>query len=1059
MEEVRLSGVPRSTQIVADEAWAWAADTESPVEIDVSGVTVTAVLVSHNAAAWLPAALASLGELTHRPDRFVAVDTGSDDDSLQFLQRAGLFDLGVAGAVRDGFGQAVKKALAALDEQQGPQARTEWLWLLHDDITAEPDSLRRLLECTVQHPDADVIGPKLLQPATGNGPRRISEFGVSISDTARRELGLEPGEIDQLQHRGAEVLGVSTCGMLVRRTVFDELGGLASEIPVFRDGVEFGWRATAAGHRVRTCPDAVITHQQVGRSGLRRSRLVGRNPLLIDRLLGMRVVAAHRGRLAGLRLVLGGLLRALGFLLAKAPDRSRAELRAVGAFLDPAPVDSLRTRVNRPVDTDAAARVRALRPPWWSSFHNGAETAIKSAGERWQAAFGADTDTSLDELTGDDFAAANDRPHRSTWTNPLVILFGVTVLGTLGATRGLIRPGVLTADLLLPARSGLTEAYQAYLTPIVGAPGMVPPPWLGWTALGSTVTFGQPDWFVGLLLLGGPVLALLTSTLLLRRVVRDRRIQLFAAVLYAVAPVLLGVVNRGLLGVAVLWVLLPLLALTVRDLAVRDLTVGRTGGPEAWRAVWGTALLLSVVLAFLPALGALVLVAAVVGGIVLAVRRDRPRLLRLAVAVAVPVVVLAPWLPSIVRNWSRLLAGPDAGLGDLAVNPVWQLLLGRTPGPGLPPLWVGALVFGTIWLLGLFGAMIQPRSIGVCGAWVTALGAFTLAVVLSRQLATVLPQGTRVRPDVTGLLLVGSAALVLAAAIGFGRVPAALTSRSFGPIHLGTGLVGLAAIAALLVGAVWWVAAGAAGPVQRTELEELPPYLRNAMLSDARTRILAIEFDGEAPRWSLIAGDQLRLGDADRGLAFGGSGSMEQRTDNMVARLVGGAGDDRVADDLTSIAVAHVWVRGATPEQRSRINNTPGLGAASGDDTTTVWSVPATTGRMVITGGAAPVLMPSTAGNRGAIELPATQRPRQLIIHEPTDPRWRITFAGNQLPTRTAADRTIVDLPPQAGRLEVAMNTPVHSWLVLGQMLAVLVLVILAAPVWRTPAPLGKENR
>ena len=33
----------------------------------------------------------------------------------------------------------------------------------------------------------------------------------------------------------------------------------------------------------------------------------------------------------------------------------------------------------------------------------------------------------------------------------------------------------------------------------------------------------------------------------------------------------------------------------------------------------------------------------------------------LLVAVAVPAGLLGPWLPSIVRNWSRLLTGPDAG--------------------------------------------------------------------------------------------------------------------------------------------------------------------------------------------------------------------------------------------------------------------------------------------------------------------------------------------------------------------------------------------------------------
>lgn len=1043
MDEVRTPGMLRPTQIVADEAWAWTSETEAEPEVEITGQRVTAVLVTHNADSWLSATLQSLGALTHRPNRFLAVDTGSADNTLQILQSATFFDMGVSAGVRDGFGQGIAKALKTAEDHlpAQPDSDDDWLWLLHDDITVEPDVLRRLLECAVRHPEADIIGPKLLQPGRGGGPRRISELGVSISDTARRELGLEPGEIDQRQHASTEVLAVSTCGLLVRRKVFDALGGLAPELPVFRDGVDFGWRATAAGYHVRTCPEAVITHRQAGRSGLRRSRIVGRDPHSIDRLLGMRTVAAHRGRFASVRLIWGGLLRALGFLLAKAPDLARSELRAVGAFFDPAPVTSLRARVRRPVDAEAAARVRSLRPPWWSSWSNGFETATRAITERFQTSFGSDTDTSIDELTGDDFSASADRPQRSAWSNPLVISLILLVIATLVAARGLLRPGFLHAERLLPARSSLGEVYRAYLDPIIGSPGMSAPPWLGWTAIGSTLTFGQPDWFLGLFLIGGPILALLSAMLLLRRVVADRRIRVLTALTYAITPILLGPVNRGLIAVAVIWVLLPLLAVSIRALALR-----RTHGPESWRAAWSTGLLLSIILAFIPALTALVIIAAVVAVIVW--RTNRARLLRLGVALGVPVVLLAPWLPSIVRSWSRLLVGPDSGLGTLAVGEVWQLMIGRTPGPGLPPLWLSLAVFAALWLLALFAAAIGPGSRGVRAAWLTALGAFALALVLSRQLATVLPQGTRVRPEVTAVLLVGFAALLVAIAIGADRIPAALTTRSFGLAHLGTGLAGLLAIAVLLTSTGWWVWAGATGPIKRTELDELAPYLRNSMLSDARTRTLAIDFDGDVPHWTLIADDQSRLGDADRGLAFGGSGSMQHRTDNMVARLISGAGDDRVAEDLTTLAVAHIWVRGATPEQRSAINNTPGLGAASGADDILVWTVPATRGRMVVTGGPEPLVVPSGPGGRAAVDLPTSDRPRQLTIFEPTDPRWVITFNGNALPVTTGADRTIVDLPPNAGSLKVAVSAPIHPWVALAQLLAIIVLAVLAAPSW-----------
>ncbi|MDO5500731.1 MAG: glycosyltransferase, partial [Propionibacteriaceae bacterium] len=602
------------TRIVAEEAWDWVNETEPEAQIDISGQRVTAILVSHNAAAWLPQTLESLRDLTVRPARMVAVDTDSEDNTLALLQTSKLFEIGVAAERREGFGEAVARGLAAVraaETANPPTARgldvQEWLWLLHDDATVHPDALRRLLECGVRNPDAAVIGPKILQASRGDGPRRISELGVTISDTARRESHLEPGEIDQQQHSSSDTLGVSTCGMLVRRRVFEELGGLAPELPVFRDGVEFGWRATAAGHRVRTCPEAILVHRQAGRHGLRRSSLIGPDPEGTDRLLGMRTVAAHRGPLVSLRLIVGSLLRALGFLLAKAPDRSVSELRALGRFFSAAPIKRLRGRIAAPVSPEAAARVKELRPPWWSSARVAADSVAGAFGDRWQRSFGHDADTSIDELTGDEFAAVSDRPQRSALTNPLILALFVLSLGALAAARGLIRPGALSSEVLLPSRTSLGDAYQAYLAPIVGAPGIAPPPWLGWTALGSTLTAGRPEWFVTLILLAGAPLALLTATLLLRRIVRDPRIRIAGAVFYALIPALLATVNRALLEVALVALLLPLLAVAIRALVLR-----RTTGPESWRAAWASGLLLAIILAFAPVLSALVVLAVVV---------------------------------------------------------------------------------------------------------------------------------------------------------------------------------------------------------------------------------------------------------------------------------------------------------------------------------------------------------------------------------------------------------------------------------------------------------------
>ena len=184
---------------------------------------------------------------------------------------------------------------------------TEWVWVLHDDASPHPEALLALLAGAADDPDADVLGPMLREwPSL----KRLLELGVTISGTGRRETGLERGEYDQGQYsEPRHVLAVNTAGMLVRRRVLDELGGLDDELPIFGNDLDFGWRAAAAGHRTVVVPQAVVFHAEAAHRGLRRTPLTGRHTHYQERRAALftllansrsRVLAAA-GRPAGVR--------------------------------------------------------------------------------------------------------------------------------------------------------------------------------------------------------------------------------------------------------------------------------------------------------------------------------------------------------------------------------------------------------------------------------------------------------------------------------------------------------------------------------------------------------------------------------------------------------------------------------------------------------------------------------------------------------------------------------------------------------------------------------------
>ena len=242
---------------------------------------VTAVIVAHDGAGWLPRIAEALLGQTRPVQRVVAVDTGSRDRSGAVL--AGLLGRSVVFGMdrATGYAAAVGQALqhrAANTHVPGPARlpqgdRIEWIWLLHDDCEPAPDALEQLLLGAGEAPSAAVLGPKVMDWADR---RVILEAGVTIDRAGRRITGIEPREVDQGQHDGdRDVLAVGSAGMLVRRDAWDQVGGFDPGMVLFWEDVDFCWRIHAAGYRVRVVTDAVVYHLE---ASARNRRLASAAP-------------------------------------------------------------------------------------------------------------------------------------------------------------------------------------------------------------------------------------------------------------------------------------------------------------------------------------------------------------------------------------------------------------------------------------------------------------------------------------------------------------------------------------------------------------------------------------------------------------------------------------------------------------------------------------------------------------------------------------------------------------------------------------------------------------
>jgi GT2 family glycosyltransferase len=1002
---------------------------------------VHVLVVAHDGEAWLPRTLHALSRVEGPVVSVHAVDTGSMDASARLLADHGSVTT-VQAAARDvGYPEAVAMAAAEVPRSPGSQGQpdsAEWLWLLHDDSAPHPDALRWLLAAAIEH-DAAVVGAKALDWA---GTRRLVEMGVSITGSGRRYIGLEQLEFDQGQHDDRlDVLAVGTAGMLVRRDVWDELGGLDPQIDLFRDDVDFGWRAHLAGHRVVVAPRAVVEHVAAAGHGRRRSGAVRDRPPLVDRRNAAHVLLANAGRWAFvpvlLRLLLGSTLRSLGFVLGKVPGLAWDEAVAIRGAMSPRRVrQARRWRREQP----RGGTIRGLRPTIGTQLSQALENAsglmagtgsgqdVREARRRAVPVPVPDTDEAdLATLAATDSWRSRAVAAPGVW---VVVGVGVSVLL---AARTILVGGPLVGGALLPAPAVAGDWWSSYLGswhPVGLGSAIGAPPWLGVLSGWAIPVFGSAAALISVLILLAVPMATATAWWSLRDAAPSWPVRAWTSITYGVLVLGSGAIAAGRLGTAVTAVLAPPLARAV----VRAL---RPSAPL--RLAWSASFVLAIASAFTPIVWPIVTVAAGVG--VAAWVRTRGGLVRWAIVVLTPALLLLPWLGQL---WARpaLLAtepgltGRGSELSELDL-PAWAPLLLGTGGPGSLPL--GLLVAVPV----LAGAALlrRPSRTAVIG-WTVAVSAVAAGVLTSRvEVSTPAGEGSAAGWPGPAVVVAGLGMLV--AVVGsvdlvdlrrHGRVPVVVLA--------------VVAIGTTAVAAAFGLSRSVVDPLDRVDPRLLPAYVADeaAGPEQVRTLVLRGQESGATPsvQYTLLRAESPRMGDAEV-------------LDPVSSRLVGDvvsdvlAGRAPAAGRLVAYGIKYVYApQPADPALVERLDGQAGLVRASAPDGGAVWRVDGTVARVGVLTSAesreepAGVVVPSDSVTvRASIEVPAAST---VVVAELDDSGWTATLDGDPL-TRVSDDGLLAfELPAGTGELRIEHRDTSRDWLLAGQGAALLVVTVLMLP-------------
>jgi len=196
----------------------------------------------------------------------IVVDNDSEDDSVAAVEKCFPQVILIVNPRNLGF---------AAGNNVGIQAsRSRYIMLLNTDTLVHEGALERIVRFLDEHPDAGIVGPKLLNsdgslqyscrhfPTLGAGFFRNTFLGRLFPQNrfARDYL------MTDWDHSETRVVDwVSGACMAVRREMIEEVGLLDEGFFMYCEDVDWCYRAKQAGWKTYYYPGAVVTHA-IGRS-------------------------------------------------------------------------------------------------------------------------------------------------------------------------------------------------------------------------------------------------------------------------------------------------------------------------------------------------------------------------------------------------------------------------------------------------------------------------------------------------------------------------------------------------------------------------------------------------------------------------------------------------------------------------------------------------------------------------------------------------------------------------------------------------------------------------
>jgi len=209
--------------------------------------TVSAVVLAYRDEPWLEKSVYALLGSDDADVEVILVDNGCTDGAVERLRDVeGVVHVGDGHNL--GFSGGCNRGAAA--------ARGEYLALVNGDLIVEPNAVARLVAVAAD----PAIGIAAGSVRLAENPELLNTAGNEIHFLGFSWVG-HFGEPAAREARARDVAGAMGALALLRRALWEDLGGFEERYFAFHEDAELSWRCWQRGLRVRYVPDAIGVHR------------------------------------------------------------------------------------------------------------------------------------------------------------------------------------------------------------------------------------------------------------------------------------------------------------------------------------------------------------------------------------------------------------------------------------------------------------------------------------------------------------------------------------------------------------------------------------------------------------------------------------------------------------------------------------------------------------------------------------------------------------------------------------------------------------------------------